>query len=251
MSSRIADVEVAVSGAEEWTGRWEHTGGSWARYALEVSVDGQPIGTVGGWHFVGPWGPDPKGAERWEVRDDDGAFRGLPSVWVGGDNGGIYGHCGLATEGVRISPGESCGGDLAFPASDPAGHRVAYDLRAIEGEIVRAASKAAKLHGDEPDWSSLTPRRVVDSITIELEGGDEMDVEILYGAAAEYECDETDDDSPYRPKRGIRGWAEAWSHSLAEDGETWETAAEAVADAQSREVRDRALARQAADGLEA
>lgn len=129
-STRVVTIKTAAAQAwrDEWIETEEGVTGSWPTYTLDVSVDGEMVGTIKGWHYVGEWDDHAVSSlgGEWTTRDSDDQFSGLPT---------------FDPETRTIRAGDNLYGDLVLPAG-------AYDADAIETAIETAAGQAK--HGDAP-----------------------------------------------------------------------------------------------------
>lgn len=128
-STRVVTIKMAAAQAwrDEWIEIEEGITGSWPTYTLEVSVDGEKVGSITGWHYVGWWDRFDGNGDEWERRDSDEQSSGLPT---------------FDPETRTIRAGDNLvDGDLVLPAG-------AYDADAIETAIETAAGQAK--HGDAP-----------------------------------------------------------------------------------------------------
>ena len=138
--ARSADVSITLGDVQAWQDDWlSESGAAWPCYELHVSVDGNAIGTVTGWHLVGPMGPDGnRQYEEWSTADDDGVCGGKPHPCISDD------------QPPCIKSGDNVGAMVNLPLLDEDGCYLIYDADDIQDDIDRAARKAD--HGDEPTW---------------------------------------------------------------------------------------------------
>lgn len=142
--ARLADVSVALGDVEAWRDDWRSEGASWPTYTLDVSVDGQEVGSVVGWHVIGEMGPDGNRREReWACQDDDGCYSGKCTACIDDD------------PEPAIESGSNVGKTLLLPQFAADGAVLVYDQDTIQVAIDDAASEAD--HGDDPSLADLDP----------------------------------------------------------------------------------------------
>jgi hypothetical protein len=202
---RWASVGVECSSADGWRGEWQaDCGASWPAYTLTVTVDGHEPLEVRGWHVLADFPRDGNGRSGWDMRDDDGAYSGLPKYVAPND-------CRPADADEahpKIEAGTHMNGDLDLPRRDAVtGAVLVYDADAVNKAIEEAAAEEAD-HGAEPELAELgwedRNRRHTEVLYL-VSDGESREVEIAH--AGLYQCGEKyEDDGRPRKKWLLEGW---------------------------------------------
>lgn len=197
---------VECTDASTWDSDWRtESDAAWPGYELTITAPGLEL-EIGGWHLVGPMGPDGSRSSReWDQQDDDGAACGLPRV-----------------DGWELEAGANMSGGCLIPCWRHEGRLLTLDPSVLGNRLRDAAGDAD--HGGEPEWDD------VDRADMEqgdgyymVRDGKIVDVATLHGGLAGATTYDADD---RRPAVQTTYWAEAWSHDLTDD--TYQTMEDAL-----------------------
>ena len=195
--ARHATVTAECTDAQDWRDDWRDDGNSFPIYTLSISIDGNVIGEVTGWHHY----------DGRDYADSADEFSGA---------------CRFLRGDQIIQSGDNVGADLALPLTDTDGVALVYD----EGQINQALRDAARTadHGREPtmaDLSNVDPTGR--STWYRIDGSSVVEVELEEAHA--YRCGEIwsvngwgeDRSSPVYMLEGYRASGQAEWHKSAAD----------------------------------